>query len=81
MQLPSLAVATLAASSVYYLHTFVIAAAVALDVHVAPMRVWVRNFRWLYPHYVILGALGLGLAVAIVQLGALGGALFMAPLI
>ena len=76
-----LALATFAASGVYYLHTFVIAAAVALDVHARLTRVWARNFRWLFPHYVVLGFLGLGVAIATIQLGPIGTALFMAPLV
>jgi len=78
-ELTALVAATLGASAVYYLHTFLIAAVVALDLHADPRVVWVRNFRWLFPHYLVLGAMGLGLAVATVELGPLGSALFLAP--
>jgi signal transduction histidine kinase len=78
-ELAPLAAAAVAASLVYYLHTFLIAFAVALDIGSAVRLVWVRNFRWLFPHYLILGLMGLGLAVASVELGPLGTALFLAP--
>ena len=80
-QLSVLVPASVVASSLYYLHTFVIATVMGLDAQTGPMRVWTRNFRWLYPHYVVLGALGVGLAVASVQLGPIGSALFLAPLV
>jgi diguanylate cyclase (GGDEF)-like protein len=80
-QLSMLVAATLVASSLYYLHTFVIAAVLALDVHIGVIQVWARNFRWLFPHYLVLGALGLGLALATLQFGAVGSVLFMAPLV
>jgi signal transduction histidine kinase len=77
--LPVLAVATLAASAAYYIHTFVIATAVAIDLSADPRRVWERNFRWLFPHYLVLGVMALGLAVATIELGPLGSILFVAP--
>ena len=67
------------ASTVYFLHTFLIAGALALDLRADPKQIWLRNFRWLYPHYIVLGWMGLGLAVATVSLGPLGTALFLAP--
>jgi diguanylate cyclase (GGDEF)-like protein len=78
-ELTSLVVATLVGSAAYYLHTFPIAFAVGLDLRTDPRLVWSRNFRWLFPHYPVLGLMGLGLAVATVELGPLGSALFLAP--
>jgi diguanylate cyclase (GGDEF)-like protein len=78
-ELTVLIVATLFASATYYFHTFLIAGALALDLGADPRVVWDRNFRWLFPHYLVLGAMGLGLAVATVELGPLGSALFLAP--
>ena len=77
--LAPLALTTALASTAYYLHTFVITGALALDLGVDPRQVWTRNFRWLYPHYLVLGWMGLGLAVATIELGPLGTALFLAP--
>jgi signal transduction histidine kinase len=79
--LATLVIATMVASAAYYVHTFVIAAAVALDLDTDPRLVWARNFRWLFPHYLVLGAIGLGLAVATLDLGMLGATLFLAPLV
>ncbi|MBV9899190.1 MAG: diguanylate cyclase [Chloroflexi bacterium] len=78
-QLGLLAIGSAAASTIYYLHTFLITGAVALDLGTDPRAVWSRNYRWLFPHYVVLGWMGLGLAVATVTLGPLGTALFVAP--
>ncbi|HEV7665306.1 MAG TPA: ATP-binding protein, partial [Chloroflexota bacterium] len=78
-ELIALIAATIVASAVYYLHTFLIALAVAIDIKTDPRLVWARNFRWLFPHYLVLGAMGLGLAIATVQLGPLGSALFVVP--
>jgi diguanylate cyclase (GGDEF)-like protein len=80
-QLVPLAIGTALASTVYYLHTFLIAGALALDVGADPRQVWDRNYRWLFPHYIVLGWIGLGLAVATLQFGLLGAALFVAPLL
>jgi hypothetical protein len=70
---------TLAGSAVYFSHTSVGALALGLDMRTDPRRIWKRNFRWLLPHYLVLGAMGLGLAVATVELGPLDSALFVAP--
>lgn len=78
-QLGPLALGTAAAAGVYYLHTFLIAGALALQIGADPREVWARNYRWLFPHYVVLGWMGLGVAVATVELGPLGTALFVAP--
>jgi diguanylate cyclase (GGDEF)-like protein len=78
-ELGALALATVVASCVYYLHTFVVAAAVAIDIGARVRQVWVRNYRWMFPHYAILGLMGLGLAVATTELGLLGTILFLAP--
>jgi diguanylate cyclase (GGDEF)-like protein len=80
-ELVPLAIGTALASTVYYLHTFLIAGALALDVGADPRQVWERNYRWLFPHYIVLGWMGLGLALATLQLGLLGAALFLAPLL
>jgi diguanylate cyclase (GGDEF)-like protein len=80
-QLVPLAIGTALASTVYYLHTFLVAIALALDVGADPRQVWDRNYRWLFPHYIVLGWIGLGLAVATQQFGLLGAALFVAPLL
>jgi diguanylate cyclase (GGDEF)-like protein len=79
--LATLVIATMVASAAYYVHTFVIAAAVSLDLDTDPRLVWTRNFRWLFPHYLVLGAMGLGLAVATLDVGMLGATLFLAPLL
>jgi diguanylate cyclase (GGDEF)-like protein len=78
-QLDLLAVGVAVASAMYYLHTFLVAGAIGLELGADPRDVWSRNYRWLFPHYLVLGWMGLGLAVATVELGPLGTALFVAP--
>jgi diguanylate cyclase (GGDEF)-like protein len=78
-QLGPLVIGTALASVTYYLHTWPLAAASAFELAADPRRVWERNYRWLFPHYVLLGLMGLGLAVATLDLGLLGTALFLAP--
>lgn len=74
-----LVAATLVASVAYYLHSFVIAAAIALDLRSSTWSVWTRNFRWLFPHYPFLGLMGLALAIATLEIGLLGTLVFFAP--
>lgn len=79
VQVGPLVAATLAASVAYYLHSFVIAAAIALDLRSSIRSVWTRNFRWLFPHYPFLGLMGLALAIATLEIGLLGTLVFFAP--
>jgi signal transduction histidine kinase len=78
-ELVPLAIATLVASTAYYGHSFLVALVLGIDLGLDPRQVWARNFKWLYPHYLILGLMGLGLAVASVTLGIVGTFLFFAP--
>lgn len=77
--LPALMGFTVLASAAYYLHTFLVGAAVAMDMNVPLLPVWSRNFRWLFPHYLLLGLMGLALALATREMGLLGTAIFFAP--
>jgi signal transduction histidine kinase len=71
--------AALAAGATYYLHTFAIALAVALGRRSSPLAVWRESFCWLWPHYPILGAMALLLALAHDAFGLVGVATFVLP--
>ena len=63
----------------YYLHTFLVATAMALDMRQSPLRVWREQFRWLWAHYPVLGALALLLGLAYHEFGVAGAAAFLVP--
>ncbi len=53
--------------------------AIALDRAESPLDVWRRNFLWLVPQYVVLGAAAAGMAVAAAQFGPWALLLFALP--
>jgi diguanylate cyclase (GGDEF)-like protein len=71
---------TALAGGAYYLqNTGLLALAVASELRVAPWRVWLENFRWLWPHYLVLSGMGLLLALAYHAFGILGAIAFVVP--
>ena len=72
---------TVAAAAVFVaLNTGALAAVIALETGSSPRAVWTLNYRWLLPNYVGLGLVGLGMAVAVHAMGAVGLAVFFIPL-
>ncbi len=45
----------------------------------SPWSVWHANYRWLWPHYLVMGALGLILALSYQSFGWFGAIAFMSP--
>ena len=67
------------AGATFYLHTLLVAMAMATDFKVNPLRIWTEHFRWLWLQYVVLGALGLLLALAYHLFGLVGALIFIVP--
>ncbi|MBI2938883.1 MAG: diguanylate cyclase, partial [Chloroflexi bacterium] len=63
----------------FFLQTFVTAVAMAIDSGERPLTVWARSFRWLAPHYLVLGVVALFLALAYVGFGIAGAIAFAMP--
>jgi diguanylate cyclase (GGDEF)-like protein len=74
-----LLVPSVLAGLAYYLHTLVIAAAMGTELQRNPLTIWKEQFRWLWPHYIVLSGTGLLLALAYTGFGAVGGAIFLVP--
>jgi signal transduction histidine kinase len=77
--LPVLLLAAATAGLTYYLHTVVVAAAMTTQLRVPVLQVWSERFRWLWPQYVVLGCMGLFLALAYQAFGVAGAAAFVVP--
>ena len=78
-RLPALLLAAAAAGLTYYLHTLLVAAAVSTESRAPVPRLWAERFGWLWPHYVVLGCMGLLLALAYQAFGVAGAAAFVVP--
>ncbi len=72
-------VACLAAQANYFVNSALIATAISLTSKVRLREVWNEHFLWLWPHYLILGFLGLAIASAHEGMGLWGIAVFVAP--
>ncbi len=71
---------TLSAVAVYYLlNISLVTLAVSLAAQRPLREVWREKFEWLVPHYLVLGLLGLALAVAYDAIGVSGVLAFIAP--
>ncbi|MBI3973655.1 MAG: diguanylate cyclase [Chloroflexi bacterium] len=77
--LPLLLLSAALCGATYYLHTFVVAVAMATELRMGPLRLWAENFRWLWPHYLVLSLMGLLLALAYQAFGVVGVAAFLIP--
>jgi hypothetical protein len=58
-----------------------VAGAISLDQHRSLAGVWRGNFLWLVPQYAVLGAVAIGVALALMQFGTWSLALFALPLV
>jgi hypothetical protein len=56
--------AALAGLTFYLVNTGLTAVAIAVELRASPARIWVGNFRWLWPQYLVLSLMGVLLAVA-----------------
>jgi signal transduction histidine kinase len=69
----------LAGLAFYYVHSGITALGMATELRRSPLRVWGETFRWLWPHYAVLGLMGLLLALAYRLFGPVGAAVFLVP--
>ncbi len=69
----------LAAAANFAANSCLVAAAISLSTHTSPRSVWNEHFSWLWPHYLVMGVLGLAIASAYHVLGLWGIAVFVAP--
>lgn len=71
--------AALAAAVNFTINSVLVAAAVGLSTGRRAWSVWNEKFRWLWPHYLVLGGLGLAIATAYTAMGLWGILVFLAP--
>ncbi len=71
--------ALLAAGVNFTVNSGLVAVAIALSSRSPLREVWNEHFRWLWPHYLVLGVLGLAIASAYLAMGLWGIAVFLAP--
>jgi len=64
----------------YLVETSLIAAAIALSEGLSVLETWRQRYRWLAEHYLVLGLIGLYMAVAYIELGPLGVLMCLLPL-
>jgi len=72
-------VAILAALVNYAINGALVAAAVGLSTGVSIRKIWVEHCMWLWPHYLVLGVLGLAIASAYSAIGVWGILVFLFP--
>ena len=71
--------AALAAAANFVINSMLVAVAVGLSTGHRVWSVWDEKFRWLWPHYMVLGGLGLAIAAAYTAMGLWGILVFLAP--
>jgi HD-GYP domain-containing protein (c-di-GMP phosphodiesterase class II) len=71
--------ALLAAAVAYAVNAYLVSQVVSLTTRRSLVEVWLEKGRWLFPHYVVFGLLGLALALAYRALGVTGLLAFVAP--
>ena len=71
--------AALAAGANFAINSLLVAMAVGLSTGHRVWSVWDEKFRWLWPHYLVLGGLGLAIAAAYTAMGLWGIVVFVAP--
>src|SRR5438105_1336980 len=72
-------IALVAVGFYYLLNISLVTVAVSLSAERPLREVWREKFEWLVPHYIVLGLLGLALAVAYDAIGVFGVLAFVAP--
>lgn len=79
---PALLLPALAGTIVNFaVNSGLVAEIIALDTKRGPLSVWNEKFRWLLPHYLVLGAAAVALATAHDELGLWGIAVFAIPVL
>jgi len=77
---PIMLPAALAAAGVAYgVNGYLLSQVVSLTTRRSLLEVWLEKWRWLFPHYVVFGLIGLALALAYRALGVTGLLVFVAP--
>jgi len=77
---PIMVPAALAAAAVAYLvNAYLVCQVVSLTTRRSLLDIWLEKGRWIFPHYVVFGLLGLALALAYRALGVTGLLAFVAP--
>jgi len=71
--------ALLAAGLNFVVNSLLVAAAISVSSGKGLREVWAEHFTWLWPHYLVLGGLGLAMATAQATMGLWGIAVFLAP--
>ncbi len=71
--------ALLAAAVNFATNSGLVASAITINTRGALRSIWDEHFRWLLPHYLVLGVLGLAIASAYATMGFWGIAVFLAP--
>jgi hypothetical protein len=71
--------ALVAATVAYVVNAYLVTQLVSLTTRRSLLDVWLEKGRWLFPHYVVFGLLGLALALAYRALGVTGLLAFVAP--
>jgi hypothetical protein len=79
LRLVMLPAALLAAAVAYVVNAYLITQWLALTTSRPLLDVWLEKGRWIFPHYVVFGLLGLALALAYHALGPTGLLAFVAP--
>lgn len=65
----------------YLIETGLVATAIALSEGTSIVNGWREQFRWLAPHYLVMGILGFFLGIAYINMGMLGLLVFVLPII
>ncbi|MBI1886658.1 MAG: HD-GYP domain-containing protein [Chloroflexi bacterium] len=68
-----------AAVGTFVVNSLLVAGAVALTGGRSVVAVWREKFQWLWPHYLVLGLVGLAMVAAYVAMGLWGLAIFLVP--
>ena len=71
--------AALAAAANFVINSLLVGIAIGLSTGHRVWSVWDEKFRWLWPHYLVLGGLGLAIAAGYSAMGLWGIAVFVAP--
>ena len=71
--------ALVAAAVAYAVNAYLVSQVASLTTGRSVLEVWLEKGRWIFPHYVVFGLLGLALALAYRALGVTGLLAFVAP--
>ena len=71
--------ALVAAAVAYTVNAYLVSQVASLTTGRSVLEVWLEKGRWIFPHYVVYGLLGLALALAYRALGVTGLLAFVAP--